>query len=68
MGVVVYETTSYQTDCPSALWREFKQQHADRNRINSRVVELVAEDVEQQTDDLDPQVREEINRILGGDA
>jgi len=67
VGVVVYDTTSYQLDCPGDLWTEFRQQHSDRQRINSRLVELVAKDVDKQADDLDPQLRDEINTILGGE-
>jgi hypothetical protein len=66
--VLVYRTKSYQIDTPEALWREFTAIHDDRDRINSRLVELVAEDVREETDDaLDPEVRAEINRILGGE-
>lgn len=67
MVLVVYDTTSYQTDVPGDLWTEFLQQHDDRNRINSRIVELIAEDVEAQADSLDPGVQTQINRILRGD-
>ncbi len=63
-----YNTTSYQTDVPGELWTEFRQQHDDRDRINSRIVELIAMDVKRQSDGLDPGVRADINRILGGDS
>lgn len=56
-------------DTPEALWREFTSLHDDRDRINSRLVELVAQDVREQVDDgLDPEVRAEVNRVLGGDS
>ncbi|NHX37816.1 MULTISPECIES: hypothetical protein [Halolamina] len=64
----MYRTKSYQIDTPEALWREFTAIHDDRDRINSRLVELVAQDVREEVDGgLDPQVRGEINRILEGD-
>jgi hypothetical protein len=65
---VTYRTKSYQIDIPEALWNAFMAIHDDRDRINSRLVELVAEEVEEVADgDLDPEVRTDINRILGGD-
>lgn len=64
----MYSTKTYQIDVPTHTWEEFKQLHADRDRINSAVVELVAEYVREETNgDLEPQVRRELNRILGGD-
>ena len=65
---MVYQTKSYQIDTPGELWKAFGQLHADRDRINSRIVELIAEDVERHASgDLDPRVREEITRIIGGE-
>jgi len=67
--LVTYRTKSYQIDTPEPLWREFTAIHDDRDRINSRLVELVAEDVREAADgDLDPEVRTEINRVLGGES
>jgi len=65
---VTYRTKSYQIDTPEPLWSEFTAIHDDRDRINSRLVELVAMDVREASDgDLDPGVRAEINRVLGGE-
>lgn len=63
----MYSTKTYQIEVPEETWKTLKQVHDDRGRINSRIVELIAEDVrEHQNGDLDPGVRAEITRILGG--
>ncbi|QZP37083.1 hypothetical protein [Halobaculum magnesiiphilum] len=62
-----YETNSYQIDVPSDLWDAFHRIHDDRDRINAPIVELIAEDVDEQLPpDADPGVEETINRIRGG--
>lgn len=62
-----YQTTTYQIDTPQALWDRFSRLHDDRDRINHRVVELIAADVREQTEpaDLAPAVVDDIEQILG---
>lgn len=66
---MAYSTKGYTIETPALVWREFHRLHDDRDRINSRVVELIAEDVQRLSDgDLEPDVEAELNRILGGDG
>lgn len=66
---MLWSTTSYTLETPSETWDTFKQLHKDRQRINKRLVELIAEDVREQADgELDPEVREELNAVLGGEG
>lgn len=65
---MLWSTTSYILEVPSGTWDEFKQQHKDRDRINERLIELVAEDVREAADgDLDAQIQDELNAVLGGE-
>lgn len=61
-----YDTTSYQIDAPTPVWKAFKQIHDDRDRINAPIVELMAENVADRIDELDPELQTEVEDILGG--
>lgn len=64
----MYSTTSYQIDVPDDIWKEFSDIHDERDRLNNPIVEKIAEDVrEHRNGDLDPGVRAEITRIIGGE-
>lgn len=62
-----YDTTSYQIDAPTPIWRAFKQIHDERDRLNSPLVELMAEEVAEHVDELDPELQAEVEPILGGE-
>lgn len=80
---MIWSGKTYPLDVPPETWNEFKSLHdADYDRINSRVVELVALDVatggqllastdtdhHSDTADLSTEVQYELDHILQTDA
>lgn len=57
----------YQIDASDPLWEAWKDTVPRSQRLDERLKEHMARDIREHNDSLDPEVRDEVNRLLGGE-